>query len=305
MRKAPAAVDKKLIHFTSFEEMSSRPHFVSVVDPKEVKLEDAIGVYQLPTDSRIACGLSDCRTKHGFGLLMVTADGVETNIGNRCGVKKFHVDFQRIKNAAMASDRRERYRDKIRGALDSRAEFHANIDALMSAPKGARWLAKAKSNFERLIPSEACYVIRKMAKERAPGVFRARYKTKQEMEIEREFQGALGRHISQYKMEQVGTLAGLDFWASDLRALIVDDLQTEMRDLEKIDVAELNSIELRKRANWVDQIPHRVAEAERLLAEGAQFFTASNLELVHFLSTEERRIDGLDESLHKMSKLLD
>lgn len=304
MRKAPVAVDKKLIHFTSFEEMSSRPHFVSLVDPKEVKLEDAIGVYQLPTDSHIACGLSDCRTKHGFGLLMVTADGVETNIGNRCGVKKFHVDFQRIKNAAMASDRRERYRDKIRGARDSQPEFHARIDALMSAPKGARWLAKAKANFERLIPSEARYIICKMAKEGAPGVFRARYKTKQEIEIEREFQGARGGHISPYKMEQVGLLAGLDFWTSDLRALLVDNLQTGMRDLGKVDISELSSFELRKHANWVDEIPQKFDEAERLLAEGAQFFTASNLELARFLSTDERWIDGLDEGLHKMSQSL-
>lgn len=307
MRKATASVDKKLIHFNSYEEMAARPGFVNVVDPKQTQLQDAVGIYHLPHDAHIPCGLSDCRTKHGLGLLMVTSEGLETNIGNRCGVKKFGIRYQVIKNQAIAGDRRVGRRDKINTALANRLAFHATIEHLLSQPRGARWLAKAKAQFEQLIPSDASFQIRKMAREGAAGVFIARLRTEREMAIQRELHSSQRGNVERYVHEQVGTLNGLDTWKTDLRELLIDELQMKMNELERVDVDELSDASLRDHAQWVDAIPSRIAQAERLIDEGAKFFQPSNLRLVAHLSTPEREIRNLggaiDSLIAKLAKV--
>ncbi|MFM0303985.1 hypothetical protein PQQ99_28095 [Paraburkholderia sediminicola] len=235
---------------------------------------------------------------------MVTADGLETNIGNRCGFKKFGVQYQRIKNAAIASDRRERNRQKIRTALAERDQFYSTIEALLSAPHGAKWLAKVKADFERKVPSEACYMIRKMAREGMPSVYTARLRSGKEMELQRELHGSGKTHVSRYALDQVGTLTGLDFWIHDLRGLLIDQLQMKMRALEGEAVQSLTEVRLRQYAGWLDEVPFKITEAQRLIGEGAKFFNPANLNLIKYLSTDERKIEGLTSAIDAMLPLV-
>ncbi|MEM5300032.1 hypothetical protein VSR82_38040 [Burkholderia sp. JPY481] len=84
--------DKELIRVGSWEDIQARPDFDGQLDPAAHELAAIIGSYVFP--DYIACGLSNCRTKHGRGYLVATKDARVTNIGKDCGARYFGVDFE-------------------------------------------------------------------------------------------------------------------------------------------------------------------------------------------------------------------
>ncbi|WP_164490533.1 hypothetical protein [Ralstonia solanacearum] len=145
------------------------------------------------------------------------------------------------------------------------------------------------------LPSEANYLIRRMAQRQEPDVFDAVLMTKKEIAIARET-GAIpkGQPGPYFRQEKVGVVVGLEIWRTDLRALLIDDLQQGMRALKALDVVSIRSENaLRNHVRWVDEIPQKFANAERLIVAGQEFFDAANLHLLKRLSTVEREIKGL------------
>lgn len=73
------------------EDITSRPQWRDDLDPAEHRLQKILGDYDFPKALEWACGLSTCRQIHQRGFLVRTEDGLETHIGNVCGVKHFHL----------------------------------------------------------------------------------------------------------------------------------------------------------------------------------------------------------------------
>ncbi len=73
------------------EDITSRPQWRDGLDPTEHRLQQILGDYEFPKALEWACGLSTCRQIHQRGFLVRTEDGLETHIGNVCGVKHFHL----------------------------------------------------------------------------------------------------------------------------------------------------------------------------------------------------------------------
>jgi hypothetical protein len=134
-----------------------------------------------------------------------------------------------------------------------------------------------------------------MAQRRESEVYDAVRMTDKEVAVARET-GAIpkGQPGPYFRQEKAGTVAGLEIWRTDLRALLIDDLQQGMAALKSLDVASIRSEHtLRKHAQWVDDIPRKFTDAQQLIVAGQEFFDADNLLTLKRLSTIERKIEGL------------
>ncbi|WP_042590859.1 hypothetical protein [Ralstonia solanacearum] len=287
--------DKRLIRFENIEEIRTRPAFRDEIAAASALPKEAVGVYRFPKDAPEQCGLSNCRTPHMKGFVVAMESGEETLIGCYCGAKKMGLAFQEVVNRAQLADRMQRYRDTILAAIVNADGFDARLSDLLDRPGGAKWVAKRVANCNATLPSEANYLIRRMAQRQEPDVFDAVLMTKKEIAIARET-GAIpkGQPGPYFRQEKVGVVVGLEIWRTDLRALLIDDLQQGMRALKALDVVSIRSENaLRNHVRWVDEIPQKFANAERLIVAGQEFFDAANLHLLKRLSTVEREIKGL------------
>ncbi|WP_420291515.1 hypothetical protein AB9075_06900 [Burkholderia thailandensis] len=287
--------DKRLIRFENIEEIRTRPAFRDEIAATSALPKEAVGVYRFPKDAPEQCGLSNCRTPHMKGFVVAMESGDETLIGCHCGAKKMGLAFQEVINRAQLADRMQRYRDTISAAVGRAGEFEARLADLLGRPRGAKWIAKRIANCNATLPSEVNYLIRRMAQRQEPVVFDAVPMTEKEIAIARET-GAIpkGQPGPYFRQEKVGIMVGLEIWRTDLRALLIDDLQQGMRALKALDVALIRSEHtLRKHAQWVDEIPRKFSDAEQLIVAGHEFFDAANLHLLKRLSTAEREIKGL------------
>lgn len=77
--------------FDNWESILARVNFKKVLDNKKHELQDVIGDYV--SESKLNCGLSSCNTPHNKGFIVITTDGLETNIGKDCGSKYFGISF--------------------------------------------------------------------------------------------------------------------------------------------------------------------------------------------------------------------
>ncbi len=289
------SLDKRLIRFENIEEIRTRPAFRDEIAASSALPKEAVGVYRFPKDAPEQCGLSNCRTPHVKGFVVAMQSGEETLIGCYCGAKKMGLAFQEVINRAQLADRMQRYRDAILSALAKADEFDARLADLLERPRGAKWIAKRIANCNATLPSEANYLIRRMAQRQQPDVYDSVPMTKNEIAIARET-GAIpkGQPGPYFRQEKVGAVVGLEIWRTDLRALLIDDLQQCMCALKTLDVVSIRSEStLRNHARWVDEIPRKFSDAERLIVAGQEFFDAANLYLLKRLSKTEREIKGL------------
>ncbi|PRE05426.1 hypothetical protein C6P91_13620 [Burkholderia multivorans] len=229
------------------------------------------------------------------GFLVAMESGEETLIGGYCGANKMGLAFQEVINRAQLADRMQRYRDTILAAVGRADEFDAQLANLLERPRGAKWIGKRIANCNATLPQEASYLIRRMAQRREPEVYDAVRMTDKEVAVARET-GAIpkGQAGPYFRQEKAGTIAGLEIWRTDLRALLIDDLQQGMVALKSLDVLSIRSEHtLRKHAQWVDDIPRKFSDAEQLITAGQEFFESENLQTLKRLSTIERKIEGL------------
>ncbi|WP_124673200.1 hypothetical protein [Burkholderia cepacia] len=299
--------DKRLIRFENIDEIRARPAFTEEIAVASANPKEAVGVYRFPKDAAEQCGLSNCRTPHQKGFVVAMESGEETLVGGYCGAKKMGLAFQEVINRAQLADRMQRYRDAILSALAQADEFDARLTELLNRPRGAKWIGKRVANCTAILPSEVNYLIRRMAQRQESDVYDAVPMTEKEVAIARET-GAIpkGQPGPYFRQEKAGTIAGLEIWRSDLRALLIDDLQQGMLTLKALDVASIRSEPtLRKHAQWVGDIDRKFSNAERLIAEGQQFFDTANLLILKHFSTIEREIKGLSDAVDKLIAAVD
>lgn len=294
--------ERQLVRFAGIEEIEVRPAFCREVPADRVTPTEAVGVYHFPRTAKQPCGLSNCRTPHSKGFLVAMDTGEEALIGGYCGAKKMGLAFQEVINRAQRLDRIHRYRETLRRALAESRAFYARLEAILDAPYGARWLSKRMSECSRVLPSEALHLVQRMARHRMPDVSAQRPMTASEVAVARET-GAIpkGEKGPFFRSEKIGIVAGLDIWRTDLRALLIDDMQQGMQKLQQANISTITSeATLRAHARWVESLPSKFAEAEILLRSGSAFFEPDNLRLLTHLSTAEREIKGLQTAIDRL-----
>lgn len=283
--------EKGWVRLESWDDVLSRPGFLTDVDPNAVTLKSIIGNYAFPTF--LPCGLSSCHTPHGRGYLVVTSDGHETNIGKDCGKKYFSVDFERMVRVFDRDIRAQERREALTAIQNQIPALKARIHALKHEAAGANWIHQKLNRFSPAgagLPSEILRLVSGLVKQRDGKLTKSRLASAEELELMRA-QGQrvqLGQTIVE---EPAGVLDGLPalYKENDLRDLLVDQMKP-LETIESADVATLKEGELRELAKWAVTVEPTLARAETAISAGRRLLTQANLQqLSQFVSTKNER----------------
>ncbi len=287
----------RFAHFESYGEMAARPNFVAELDLAGTEPEVPIGVYALR--ERIKCGIKSCRTEHQLGVLVKMRDGRETLIGHVCGKQKIGLQFDSMMAAAKRQDKLTRDREKVILGISSCAANLAHVDLLLDQPQGARWLDQCQRTCRTLLPSEALHIVGRMARRAEPALYRERLMDKREVSIARDT-GRLRGAGPHYTRTEAGKLRGLDIWKTDLRAVLIDEIQTKLHSLSQVDASTLNAATASKWAKWLDGLSTQFEAAGRLIEAGREFFDAGNLAQLKLIESASAPIKGLAGAVDKL-----
>lgn len=287
--------EKGWARIDSWDDVLTRPGFVTDVDPRAVTLKSIIGSYAFSTF--MPCGLSTCHTPHGRGYLVTTNDGRETNIGKDCGKKYFSVDFESMAKTFDRNLRAQERREAITAFQHQVPAIRARIRSLKEGDRGANWIHKHLTYFVDAragLPPDVLRLVDRLVKRRDGALTTSRLVTADELERMRA-QGLRIQPGANYVEEVVGRLDGIAalFKENDLRDLLVE----QMKDLDAVEVADVSAMtdsELRRVAKWTITVEPALKQAGEALEVGRRFLTRSNLDqLTRFVTgRDERRVFG-------------
>lgn len=285
--------EQGLENFENWEDIESRPGFVSNLNPSDHKLDSIIGNYVFK--EKIRCGLSNCHTPHAKGYIVTTKGGLSTNIGKDCGKTYFGVEFD-ILAKKFKRDRTEK-ENRIR--LDSFSfqieELEQTISDLRQKEHGADWVYKKSRplvSASNECPHEIVRRISVMVKTGTNILSVEREATKSEIELQEAMQNQKIRHP--YIIEEpIAEIAGTQslFPENDLRALLVIDLEQTLKEFNAMDIDSLSFDELRHWTKWVDSVENTLEKAKAAVAIGNSLLSRSNLEPFNQILTKNEDIN--------------
>lgn len=269
------------VYLERWEEVESLPGFRRCIDPKSENLKDIIGAYAFRDP--VNCGLSTCRTPHNKGYVVVTNDGVVTNIGNVCGVRNFGVEFTDKTRLYRQLTRDHRNREAISNTQDRLQELQRRTNELIDGASAGKWLARQR----RLdgLPQRIAFQLREMARLGNGTLTRPRVATKKERE---DLQEITGQPVADphYIDEPIGNIRGIQALApkNDPRKLITINLKMLLEDVQQANPDEMRSSDLKTMAKQCGEVDARLQKAEKAIELGRRLFSDSNLSLLLHLA---------------------
>ncbi len=270
--------EKGFVTIEDWSDVLDRPRFIGELDPTEKKLADVIGCYIFPDSIR--CGLSNCHTPHRRGFLVVTEDGLETNIGKNCGETHFGIDFKTMsRNMSYAVTRQQR-KDTVFDYQFRASDILDRIEELRERPRGADWthrkLAELKSRTSGW-PDIVIATVSQLQRTRTGSITKTRAATKREFETA----VASGASIDEAKLivESSAEISGISalYQENDLRYLIVTNAESPLRKLEKLDIEYFSDSELSNWVKIVTDIDRTLDRAEESISSAHLLLEPSNL----------------------------
>ena len=275
--------DSSFITLRAPIDLLSRPLYQSTINLGDSKLSEVLTQYHF--DEPYACGLSTCRTPHQEGFLVLTDDGVETNIGGICGRRIFGDDFA-IKANLQAQRARLKYQtETLQEVRNNKTSLISRIADLLDRPYGIKWSEHTLKDFKEAIGHTVFSKLRDKARRNDPVVERTRAATQDERD---RYQVAnFGGKPLQFITEKVGDISGLDFLNHDcLRALI--ELKDKLHALDYLDVKALPSKTRKDWVDWAGGIERTFSICEGANASALRFFTQENFKLLPALSDDKK-----------------
>ena len=285
--------DKQLVRVDSWEEIVQRPGFSDSLDPTQHELQAIIGRYAFKDTLR--CGLSNCHTLHGRGYLVVTKDGLETNIGKDCGKTHFGVEFADMSRQFERDITEKENRETLWSFQFKLDEYLRVIEDIRRADRGADWIYKKSRSLLELnkgCPQEVIRCISDLLKTGGNTISVLREATTEEIELE---ESRTGRTLPRphYIAEPVGQLGHLDALRpeNDLREILVLDLESKCKEFAESDIDTMTYEQLAKWVKWVGTVDGKLQRANDSVAAGQQLLTEGNLAcLTKIISTSVDRI---------------
>lgn len=277
----------------NWEDIKTRPGFVSDLNPSNHKLDSIIGRYIFK--DKIKCGLSNCHTPHAKGYIATTKEGLSTNIGKDCGKKYFGIDFE---NMSKKFDRdiieAENRKKLISFSLQIDKIERALLD-LRRKSRGADWVYKKTRPLVSLNKGCPEVIVRRISMMLRNGT--------NSLTIEREatssevsaLEVAQGRKLQHPHVisESVAFIDGLQalYPENDLRQMLVLGLEEEIRTFKGKDIDSLSYNELRDWTKWADSVEKTMEKAVNSVALGCNLLTQSNIEKFnHILMKKEDKL---------------
>lgn len=248
------------------------------------KLKRVLAEYRFPNNNDVPCGISSCRTMHRSGFLVETDDGLETNIGNRCGQKHLGADFQLERGRFRAAGKRKRNLKAIEGFQDQAAEHQDRITKAVAAANEFWRFMRTLSREE----SQAMRLMAKMRKDRIDSQDRLQREDAkalhQQLEIKQPF-GNWYRDSRPTVSDLKIRIPGISAVTYPFQDILVKQLQEPMTQLLAMSQQEIQGINDRALDQWrqkIQRAPHLMHEAEAAL-ENARQLMGVDLRLLRFL----------------------
>lgn len=261
------------------------------------QLLDILGEYSFPETKMIPCGIQGCRTPHMRGFLVVTTDGLETNIGNVCGKKHLGANFQ--EKRAVFRQKQSEVRDVaqivevkkllgvLRPSLDDLELRSGRIARLKIA------INKAHPQLVRLVIGRAKLGQVSLFKTVLMAEPEARRQYIHEVEPDSKGKLELFEHWfarrRPMKSVSAGILVGLNFWKFDLHKLLRQDILNTAKELDDLvgpNIVGLSHSKLRWYAKWAQTLERRIHEVGSVVQEGEAFFTKGNIDALRLLEPD-------------------
>lgn len=309
------------ISVSTVEELRERPLYRESLNfgDGSRQLLDILGEYSFPETKMIPCGIQGCRTPHMKGFLVVTSDGLETNIGNVCGKKHLGVNFQEKRTAFRRKQFEIRNVQQVVEVKQLLGTLQPILDNLeLRSGRVARLkilINKSHPQLVRLISARAKLSQVSLFKTVLMDEPEARRKYTHEVESDSKgkveaFESWFAR-LRPTKSVAAGTLIGLTFWKYDLNKFLRQDIlnvANELNALAGAAIEGLSSLKLREYAKWAQTLERRTHEVSLVVQEGEAFFSSENIDSLRLLEPELDRssrseVQGALDRLKKASFL--
>lgn len=285
---------------TCLDELKARPQYRESLDFSENsgrELLDILGEYSFPDTKIIQCGIQGCRTPHMHGYLVLTTDGLETNVGNVCGKKHLGDNFN-IKRAGFKRKQSELRNLYVISELKKKVSLiRPLLDELLSRStyivKLKMVLNQESSELVKHITERA--KLAKPAVERAVPMTIAEAKRQYSMEVDEDengkteqFEKWLARRAPK-KIVTAATLRGLLFWRFDLHQAFRQDVLSFVSALDKFsdeDLAMLTAPQQRKFTKWGQGLDRKISDVAEIVRAGEEFFTFENVDSLRHLEPD-------------------
>lgn len=265
---------KTIVDIKEWDDITDRPSYRSEVDPKSSKLKEIIGRYYIPNKN--PCGLSNCKTPHNKGYLVVCDGGIETNIGNRCGQNHFGVEWKTLQKSFTRDTNAVRYRENIARTKNQIPSYEKEIQFIRDGDMQGLW---CYNNMHRLMSTGFDEEISRALKNRTKNkdnIIKADIRlTEDDIEIQK----LLGNTGASYRSENVETINGLNAVSSykKLKTLLNVHLGKELEAMKLIDPDNLSYDELNFWDKWSKKVRNRIKEAEDVIEDCRRFLMPSNV----------------------------
>ena len=266
---------KNLIAIKSWEELYSRPKYKSPINPKKTKLKDIIGVYR--NYPRRPCALSNCRTPHNYGYLVICEGDIETNLGNTCGEKKFP-DFVKYLRSFRQEKNAQRYLEKTIKIRKHLPEIERKINHLyFKSMQDNGCYEKMKWHDLKGHEGHVIETLRQMAKDKDNIILRQLSLDSSEREIAKE----TGNN-STFRQEEVAKIYGISGIVDykKLKRLFSTTLGNKIETLKSIDLSSAKHNELTKWFNYANEIEKNITKAESIIDNCHRFLVQANLDII-------------------------
>lgn len=299
IRMAKEAPDMTTL-ITCVNELKARPQYRESLDFGENsgrELLDILGEYSFPDTKIIQCGIQGCRTPHMHGYLVLTTDGLETNVGNVCGKKHLGDNFS-VKRAGFKREQSKLRNLYVISELKKKVSLiRPLLDELLSR---STYIVKLKMMLNQE-SSELVKHITERAKLAKPVVERAvpmtisEAKRQYSLEVDADENGNAERFERWFarrapkKVVRAATLKGLLFWRFDLHQVFRQDVLNFVSALDKFgdeDLAMLTAPQQRKFAKWGQSLDRKISDVTDIVRAGEEFFTLENVDSLRHLEPD-------------------
>jgi len=262
----------------SYDEMRERPAFREVLDKKVHELRAVLSDYSFP--KMIQCGLSECRTRHNTGYLVETTDGLETNVGRKCGRKFFGDAFDIQRSIHKKARDRKELLDRAEDIRKQSAAISKRITTLNNAQFGIRWLSEARDELRKIIGDSLLQSLAVAGRRGELVVNQAKERGAAEIEMILASDPRLKREQVLYETVAIGRLAETDWIDFNFLKALRDELLIPVDEFSKADLATMKTPQLRVAVKQFDTWEKRLEDAESAAATALPFLAIQNLDLL-------------------------
>jgi hypothetical protein len=280
--------DKGPFKVESWGDLLQRPGFTVNLDPKQHELKSVIGRYIF--GEMVKCGLSNCHTPHARGYIVVTKNGLETNIGKDCGKKYFALEFDHLAKQFDADLAAYENRDLLWSFSFRVEDLEAKIAALRTEDKGADWVNKYSGALVNpgKLPVAVTRQIISLVKQKSGKFTRERLAFSYETE---DMEARAGRKLERplYVTEFEGDLRGIEalYPENNLRELLMVEILDELKAFKAVNIDTLTNSQLVKWKKWATSVDVIMDRAIESVDHGRRLLTKENL-------TQLLQINGFD-----------